>query len=248
MVSAAYQHNIAKLNTSLMFQDIEQIRNPDNGKVIEQFNSAIFLNHNGVQAGQYQKLKRVPFGEYIPLIDENDYLRDKIKVFLGDFLNEISRGEKHQAFNYKSINIIPLICYETTFPSFVANAIESSTKYSIEPKGRVLIALSNDGWFGSTHLPYQHVMGSVLRAVENRIPLIHVANNGPSIVVSPSGRITFISDFQKSGGYVADVLHPPNSENSFYSQHPMVFINILYGILFVSILLAMVRFFNTPQK
>lgn len=244
LISAAYQRNVAKLNTSLMFQDTEQIKNQKNGKNIQQFNSAILLNQNGAQTGQYQKLKRVPFGEYIPLISESNYLRNKTKVFLGDFLNEISKGEGHQTFNHKSINIIPLICYETTFPSFVANAVKNSIINSKHSRGHVLIALSNDGWFGSTHLPYQHVMGSVLRAVENRTPLVHVANNGPSIAVSPSGRITFTSEFQRSGGYITDVSHSKSTEGSFYSQYPMAFIYTVYAILLASILVAIARVLN----
>ncbi|MFT6408805.1 MAG: apolipoprotein N-acyltransferase [Arenicella sp.] len=89
--------------------------------------------------------------------------------------------------------------------------------------GVALVGLSNGGWFGSTHQLYQHTMASVLRAVENRLPLVHVANNRPSIVALPSGRVIFTSELQKAGGYIVDVHYFETSKSSFYSKHPLLF-------------------------
>jgi apolipoprotein N-acyltransferase len=46
---------------------------------------------------------------------------------------------------------------------------------------------------------------SILRAVENRLPFVHVMNNGPSVVVLPNGRVLFQSQFREAGGYLVDV-------------------------------------------
>lgn len=65
-----------------------------------------------------------------------------------------------------------------------------------QTQGTVLIGLSSNGWFGDTVQPYQHVNASILRAVENRLPFVHVLNNGPSVVVLPNGRVVFQSQFR----------------------------------------------------
>jgi apolipoprotein N-acyltransferase len=235
-VRAAYQKNVGRLDLTLIFQDLHTIVNPISGESLSRYNSAIMLNNNGEQVGLYNKIKRIPFGEYIPILNEGSLLSNIIEKFLGKFLNKYSAGESHQLFKHAKLNIIPLICYETTFPNFVARAVSETVNQSEPSKGTLLLGLSNDGWFGSTHQPYQHVMASVLRSVENRLPLIHVANNGPSIVVAPHGRVIFTTDFQKAGGYIVDVPHSNMAQGSFYSRHPSLFTNLIYAVLFFMLL------------
>ncbi|MDX1589973.1 MAG: nitrilase-related carbon-nitrogen hydrolase [Oleiphilaceae bacterium] len=78
---------------------------------------------------------------------------------------------------------MPLICYETLFPALAARAMPR------QRNGTVLVGLSNDARFGSTCQPLQPVSASILRAVENRVPFVHVPNNGPSVAVLPNGRV-----------------------------------------------------------
>jgi apolipoprotein N-acyltransferase len=158
--------------------------------------------------------------------------------FLGEFLNEISKGDSHQIFTHKKVNIVPLICYETVFPIFVAQAVGQTTAHVNKSLGTLMLGFSNDGWFGSTHQSYQHIMASVLRAVENRLPLVHVVNNGPSIVVQPNGKIVFTSDFQQASGYVVDVPINHSVQGSFYSHHPHLFNYFVYVMLFLSVLIG----------
>jgi apolipoprotein N-acyltransferase len=146
-------------------------------------------------------------------------------------VNELAKGDSHQVFLHNKVNIIPLICYETTFPAFVGQAVGEAAAKKNPSVGNLLVGLSNDGWFGFTQQPYQHIMASALRAVENRLPLVHAANNGPSIVVTPSGRVIFTSDFQKKGGYLVDVPISNKASGSFYSRHPNLFTYALYVAL-----------------
>lgn len=222
-INQAFRRNVGDMSTSLLFQDMQQIRDPLSAKIQTSYNSAVFIQQDGMQQGVYQKMQRIPFGEYIPLFSDSSFLRDWIESFLGDFLDDLSAGTKHGMFHQEKVDLVPLICYETTFPGFVASAIGNGLESGRTASGTLLVALSNDGWFGSSKQPYQHVMASILRAVENRVPLVHVANNGPSIVVMPSGKVIFISDFQKAGGYLVDVPYSPSAKGSFYSQHPFWF-------------------------
>jgi apolipoprotein N-acyltransferase len=204
------------------------------------------INGNGQQVGSYQKMKRIPFGEYVPVFEKDSTPSKWIENFFGDFTSGLSKGEEHQVFKHSKINIIPLICYETTFPEFVGEAVQHTLAQRNLAVGTLLVGLSNDGWFGSTHLPYQHIMPSVLRAVENRLPLVHVANNGPSIVVIPDGSVIFTSAFQQSAGYIVDLPHSSAEQGSFYSRHPSLFNNII-KLIFVLILIRVKHVLPTRQ-
>jgi apolipoprotein N-acyltransferase len=242
-IKRAYQQNIKNLDSSLIFQDTQNIKDLNTGKLIKQYNTAVMIDNDGQQIGDYQKIRRIPFGEYIPLLEKDSLVKQWIEQFFGDFTSTLTQGDKFEVFKHQKINIIPLICYETTFPTFVGKAVRSTQDQRNSSVGTMLVALSNDGWFGSSHLPYQHIMSSVLRAVENRLPLVHVANNGPSIVVTPNGKVIFKSEFQKSAGYIVDVPHSSSAQGSFYSRHPSLFTNILAAI-FIIILILSVRNFR----
>lgn len=237
-VRAAYHRNIKALGISLIFQDTQRVRNSSTGDIVKQYNSAIMIDSSGEQSDVYRKIKRIPFGEYLPIASENSLIRPWAEEFIGEFLSEISAGESHLAFNQGKVSFVPLICYETTFPRFVANAIRDTSSLADGAQGRVLLGLSNDGWFGATHQPFIHIMGSIVRAVENRMPLVHVANNGPSIVVSPSGRVLFKTEFQHAGGYTTDVPFSPSINGSFYSRNPHLFDGLVLLLLIVSIVSA----------
>jgi apolipoprotein N-acyltransferase len=233
-IRMAYQNSVQQMDLGLVFQDTQQIRNQLTGELQSQYNTAVMLNNNGQQIGRYQKIKRIPFGEYIPFVSKGSAAKKWLDSFWGDFVNELAKGDSHQVFLHNKVNIIPLICYETTFPAFVGQAVLEAEAKKNPSVGNVLVGLSNDGWFGSTHQPYQHIMASALRAVENRLPLVHAANNGPSIVVTPSGKVIFTSDFQQAGVYLVDVPLSDKAGGSFYSQHPNLFTYALYvSLVFV---------------
>jgi len=234
-VSKAFQNQINLLNTSLVFQDIEHKKSPQKVNNL-QYNSAVMLDQNGEELGQYQKMKRIAFGEYVPLVSDVPVLRTWIEDFFGRFLNEMAQGTSHQVFEHQKLNIIPLICYEVMFPEFVAEAV--ALTQAENKSGNLLVGLSSNGWFGTTRQPYQHVNASILRAVENRTPLVHAVNNGPSIVAIPNGRVIFISDYHQAGGYVVDIPYSNSFKRSFYSQYPKLFTYSVYGILILVIVLS----------
>ena len=140
------------------------------------FNSLVFLNSKGNIIYNYDKIKLVPFGEYIPFRQYLDTLTNKLAP------KDFTSGKlKSNPTIYGFENIITLICYEILFKNEIARRISKNTNF--------LINITNDAWFGKTIGPYQHLALAKIKAVEFGLPLARVANTGISAYVSPYGEI-----------------------------------------------------------
>jgi len=140
------------------------------------FNSIEVVEGDRV-VGFYDKRHLVPFGEYLPLA-----------ALLRPFgVQHLVPGVWDQGAGPRRLSapgvppIAPLICYEAVFPG---EAVERSG-----PRPQWLLNVTNDGWFGSTSGPHQHFAQARLRAIEEGLPLVRVANTGISAIVDPYGRI-----------------------------------------------------------
>ena len=217
-VRESFQHLIGKMSIPFMIYDstVETI----NGKK-HFYNSTIWIDEQGNQVDIYHKMKLVPFGEYTPLIGQLPI----IKSLLGNYMSDLSAGTKHKTFAVAGMKIVPKICYEPLFPFAVAASVRD------EPAGKVLLVQSQDGWYGETSEPEQHMTETVLRAVENRIPLIHVINNGASAVVLPNGRYVYRTPAFVRGAWNAKMPYSAESGGSFFSRYPFLFIGTIWVVL-----------------
>jgi apolipoprotein N-acyltransferase len=82
---------------------------------------------------------------------------------------------------HETANNSPLICYEDMFPQVARRAVRNDTGF--------LVNLTNDGWFGQSAEQWQHMAGSVFRAVENGVPLVRCCNNGVTCWIDATGRV-----------------------------------------------------------
>jgi apolipoprotein N-acyltransferase len=120
----------------------------------------------------------VPFGEYLPFqhVLESIGLQQLTKQ-TGGFL----AGDRHRLVSVPGAPLaLPLICYEIIFPG----ELESNG-----PRPGWIVNVTNDGWFGISSGPYQHLQQARVRTIEQGLPLVRSANTGISAVVDPLGRI-----------------------------------------------------------
>ena len=136
------------------------------------------IDHDGSILSVYDKVHLVPFGEYLPFQNllERLGLMQLTKV-PGGFI----AGDRRRAMDVpRAPRMLPLICYEIIFPGEAV------------PRGERpgwLLNLTNDGWFGISTGPYQHLQQARVRAIEEGLPLVRAANTGISAVIDPLGRI-----------------------------------------------------------
>lgn len=139
------------------------------------WNSLIAVDGDGTVRAVYDKAHLVPFGEYVPFRDVLPL--DKITPGSTDF----SAGPGPRTVMFPGLPpASPLICYEVIFPGAVTDP---------EVRPAWLLNVTNDGWYGVSSGPYQHFATARLRAVEEGVPLVRVANTGISAIVDPYGRV-----------------------------------------------------------
>ena len=229
-VRYSYAQRLGDLGVPLIFHDVEN-------KWVEgehhSFNSVAFLGKDGELADTYRKVQRMPFGEYLPAFFSLPGIKTLSNMFLGEFLSELSAGDGHAYFNINGMQVVPKVCSETAFPAFVADSIGA------EGDGKVLLFLSQDNWFGESTQPFQHRAMSIVRGIENRVPVVHLINNGPSVVASPSGRVVGGTPAFSRAELLVDMPYSTEAGGSFFSRYPNIFGNVLFtalGLLVVWVL------------
>jgi apolipoprotein N-acyltransferase len=154
------------------------------------YNSVLALRQGGVVAARYDKFHLVPFGEYVPF-------RDLLGMeSVAGRSNDFDAGPGLRTLELPGLPPVgPLICYEVIF----------SGRVIAGDRPGWLLNLTNDAWFGVSSGPFQHFATARLRAVEEGLPLVRVANNGISAVVDPYGRTVARLGLNRVGTLDADL-------------------------------------------
>ena len=153
------------------------------------FNSAYMITPAGI-SGRYDKVHRVPFGEYIPWVEDWPWAKQLLLSFTPyetDYT--LSKGLEIVRLNLPvgeaSWRLAAPICFEDV-PSYLArDMVYTGGAKQVD----LLVNLTNDGWFADTAQPWQHEQISRFRAVENRVPIARAVNTGPSSFIDSYGRI-----------------------------------------------------------
>jgi len=139
-------------------------------------NSAALLGPDGKLDFIYDKIHLVPFSEYVPWRNWLGFAGD-LTGLIGDF----QHGTQYKVGRIAGHPFSVFICYEAIFP----NEVRRFTLAGAD----VFINISDDGWFGGSGAPEQHLAMARVRAVENRRWLLRDTNNGITVSVDPYGRI-----------------------------------------------------------
>jgi len=177
------------------------------------YNSALVVGADGARVGRYDKIHLVPFGEYIPfqnLLTFARKLTGRVSKFTrGDgpkvFLLPTANGEHHRYGVF--------ICYESVF----ADEVRQFARLGAE----VLVNISDDGWYGDTSAPWQHLNMVRMRAIENRRWILRDTNNGVTAVIDPYGVL-----LQSIPRHQVDALPAQfgfRDDITFYTSHGDVF-------------------------
>ena len=179
-------------------------------------NSMLVMDKTGEIVGAYDKMHLVPFGEYIPF---REYLPDFIRP-IANIIGDFKRGETHNVIALPDKpSFSGLICYEIIFPSQVKDK---------RNRPEWLALLTNDGWYGISMGPYQHLVAAEFRAVEEGLPIVRSANSGISAVIDTFGRVTAKIDLAKRG--IVDAKIPRAILPTIYAEYgnlPIIIICLL---------------------
>ena len=175
---------------------------PDGAGGFRARNSILAFDRSGL-AETYDKHRLVPFGEYVPLrglLPVERIVPGRHDIAPGDGPATIDPGTL-PAFG-------ALICYEIIFPAGI-----------VDPGHRPdwLLNVTNDAWFGDSSGPVQHFEAARLRAVEQGLAVVRVANTGISGVIDSHGRVVASLPLGRRGVLDA-VLPPPLAQRTPYAR------------------------------
>jgi apolipoprotein N-acyltransferase len=139
-------------------------------------NSAVMINEEGRIVAQYDKIRLMPFGEYVPL---PHWLpgASSVRGIVGDF----TPGSAYTLMPLGAFRAGVFICIEAAHPSVARSFAGEGALF--------LINISNDGYLGPTPVMRQHLSNAIFRAVENDRDLVRVTNSGISADIESSGRL-----------------------------------------------------------
>jgi apolipoprotein N-acyltransferase len=172
------------------------------------YNRASFVAADGSIVGHYDKMHLVPFGEYTPY--------KGLFFFAKNLLSEVGTfepGAHRMIFDTGGHAYGVFICYESIF----ADEIREYAQRGAE----VLVNISNDGWYGDTSAPWQHLNMVRMRAIENHRWVLRATNTGVTAAIDPYGRVTVAAprhvrtSLRVHFGYERDV--------TFYAQYGDLF-------------------------
>jgi apolipoprotein N-acyltransferase len=203
------------------------------------YNSAVFVLPNGSIAGRYDKIHLVPFGEYVPF-RSIFFFAHHLTNQVGDFNRGTQRnvfsaggsgvpGEPARRGGGHSFGVF--ICYESIFGDEVRHFARNGAQ--------VLVNLSDDGWYGDTSAPWQHLDMTRMRAVENHRWLLLDTNSGVTTVIDPRGRVTLSAPRHTLATLVARYGY--RTGLTFYARYGDIFAYLCSMIVLLSVAFAFLR-------
>jgi len=210
-------------HTSLLFNSLEPA--PNDGA----YNSALLVNEQGRVISQYDKIRLMPFGEYVPL---PQWLPGA--SLISGIVGEFTPGSNYTLMPFGARQRAGVfICIESEYP-WLARRLTSEG-------ANVLINISNDGYLGPTAVMRQHLANAIFRAVENGRPVLRVTNSGLTGYIGARGAVENLTK-----PFEADVriwsVDPSDGQDTGYTRHGDLFVQLCAVITLIVFLTGFTRF------
>jgi apolipoprotein N-acyltransferase len=197
------------------------------------WNSLHVVSSDARITATYDKFHLVPFGEYVPFRGYLDTFASLANITGGR--TDFSSGPGQRTISVPGAPpVSPLICYEVIFSGAAVSAGKKG-----KPQPEWLLNITNDAWFGASSGPYQHLAAAQLRAVEEGLPLVRVANTGISAVIDGFGRIYKASNLNERT-YIDSPLPKPLITPTIFSKIGIV---VIFPLIFLILILSRFRCF-----
>jgi apolipoprotein N-acyltransferase len=193
-------------------------------------NSEFLYAPTGRVKKKYNKIRLVPFDEYLPLQDKVPW-----PGWITSLNFSFMRGKEYTLFEVNGAKFGTPICWENLFSDLVRRFVKAGAHF--------VVNVTNEGYTGRTSAPYQTLAMAVFRAVENRVPVLRAATTGVSAYISPNGEIVERiqgdngDDLFVSGILVRDV--PLHNAKTFYTMYGDIFAFVCIGLVVVSLIVAL---------
>jgi len=159
------------------------------GREIYHYNSCFQFSSEGKPAGEYDKVKLVPFSEQVPYQDQLWFLRRDalseyltfIKTYQVQWWSDFRPGDSLKIFSHPDFEYGVLLCFESAFPEYTRQMVQQGSHF--------IVGITNDTWFGRSVGIHMHSRIFLTRMIENRCWGVRVANSGLTYIVDDYGRI-----------------------------------------------------------
>jgi apolipoprotein N-acyltransferase len=210
-------------------------------------NSALYFTPDGRLTYKYDKIHRVPYGEYIPF-------RKYLPAFLIDMVDmgrDLTPGINRTPLELPDgLKVSTAVCYEGVFGYLTRDFARRGAK--------VLLVISNDAWYPRSSEPEQHLANAVMRAVETGLPMVRCGNNGGSGLVRPDGSLTGFLDVPGEPGRVeikrgrafgiVETKYCSTPQLTFYVRYGEWLIGVLLIIFVILAAMAANNFYTYRKK
>jgi len=162
--------------TSVLLHSIDWDKTPSGHRF---YSVALLIGTDGEVKGRYNKIFRIPFGEYIPAADIFPSYANWLRKHISH-LSELEKGREYTVFQLSDeILFSAPICFDVFSETIVRNMSRNGAKLAVN--------LSNLIWFGKTTASDHLEMTIRWKAIEHRIPVFLVSNNGKSVFINALG-------------------------------------------------------------
>lgn len=198
------QEQARNLGYAMLIGGYERVHN-------KEYNVVVLVDEMGEPITSYKKNHLLIFGEYMPFSDWFPSLK-KLNPQLGDFGR--GKGPFPVVWNRKDKPPLRLginICYEALIPDYMRSLTNNGSE--------VYVNFSNDSWFGPGNEPYQHLMLTAFRIIENGIPMIRSTNTGITGFIDITGKLIKSGPLFEPAVVTMDFPIPLQPVDTFYRRH-----------------------------